>query len=136
MKTKTITKYIDDKEFQSVNETGNIVDIDMYAGDRKKHQSPTQLLLSALSACSSVDLVQMLKKRKKTVDALTVEADGSRREEHPRAFTHIKLTFTVHSPDVQQAELEKMEHLAATKYCSVAGTLNAEMTHEFRIVRP
>lgn len=131
----TTTTFKADYEFQSVNEEGNVLDIDMYSGDQKKHMSPTQLLLSGLAACASVDLVQMLKKRKKTVNGLTVVADGKRRDEHPRGFTHITLTFTVESPDVTEEEFEKMGHLAATKYCSVAGTLNAEMGHKFIVNR-
>jgi putative redox protein len=132
---KVTTTFKDDYEFQSINEQGNIIDIDMYAPEKKEHMSPTQLLLSALSACASVDLVQMLKKRKRTINGLTVLADGTRREEHPKAFTHITLTFTVDSPDVTQEEFEKMGHLAATKYCSVAGTLNSEIDHKFIINR-
>ena len=133
---KTTTTFIDDYEFRAVNEEGNTVDIDMYQPDEKKHMSPTQLLLSATSACASVDLVQMLKKRKKTVTNLTVEADGVRRDEHPRSFSHITLTFTLESPDASQAEFEKMAHLAATKYCSVAGTLNSEIDHKYILKRP
>lgn len=132
---KVTTTFKADYEFQSTNEEGNTVDIDMYSPEKKEHMSPTQLLLSALSACASVDLVQMLKKRKRTVNGLTVVADGTRKDEHPRAFTHITLTFTVDSPDVTQEEFEKMGHLAATKYCSVAGTLNCQVDHEFVINR-
>jgi putative redox protein len=133
---KTVTKYIDDLEFQSVNESGNILNIDMYSQNEKKNFSPTQLLLSALAACASVDLVSMLKKRKKTVVGLEVEADGIRRDENPKAFTHITLTFKLSSPDVELEELEKMGHLAATKYCSVAGTLNCKVEHIFELIRP
>ena len=134
---KTTTTFIDDYKYRSVTESGAAVEIEISAaGADSGHQSPTELLLSALSACSSVDLVQMLKKRRKTVNGLTVAAEGERREDHPRAFTHIRLTFTVESPDVEQAEFEKLGHLAATKYCSVAGTLNATMDHTFEIVRP
>ena len=133
---KTTTTFIDDYEFRSVNETGSVVDIDMYKPEEKKHMSPTELLLSALAACASVDLVQMLKKRRRTVEALTVDADGIRRDENPRSFTHITLTFKLTSPDVSLEEFEKMGHLAATKYCSVAGTLNSEMDHKFELTRP
>uniref|UniRef100_UPI0040477A9E OsmC family protein n=1 Tax=Roseivirga sp. TaxID=1964215 RepID=UPI0040477A9E len=132
---KVTTTFKADYEFQSTNEEGNSVDIDMYSPEKKEHMSPTQLLLSALSACASVDLVQMLKKRKRTVNGLTVVADGTRKDDHPRAFTHIVLTFTVDSPDVTQEEFEKMGHLAATKYCSVAGTLNCQVDHHFVINR-
>ena len=133
---KTTTTFIDDYEFRSVNETGNVVDIDMYKPDAKKSMSPTELLLSALAACASVDLVQMLKKRRKTVTALEVDADGTRRDENPRGFTDITLTFELTSPDVNHEEFEKMAHLAATKYCSVAGTLNSEIDHKYILKRP
>lgn len=133
---KTTTTFVADYEFQSVNETGNTLDIDMYSADKKKHMSPTELLLSSLSACASVDLVQMLKKRRKTVNALTVVADGTRRDENPRGFTKITLIFTLESPDVNQEEFEKMGHLAATKYCSVAASISSEIDHQFVINRP
>ena len=133
---KTTTTFVDDYEFQSVNETGNVIDIDMYKPEAKKHMSPTELLLSSLSACASVDLVQMLKKRRKTVNSLSVEADGVRRDENPRGFTHIKLTFTLESPDATQEEFEKMGELAATKYCSVASSISSEITHDFVLNRP
>ena len=133
---KTTTTFIDDYEFRSVNETGNVVDIDMYKPDAKKSMSPTELLLSALAACASVDLVQMLKKRRKTVTALEVDADGTRRDENPRGFTDITLTFELTSPDVNHEEFEKMAHLAATKYCSVAASISSNIHHKFVLNRP
>lgn len=132
---KTTTTLLGDYQFESVNENGNVVQIDMRAPEEKEAQSPTELLLSALAGCASVDLVQMLKKRRRTVSNLSVEAEGVRREEHPRGFTHITLHFTLESPDAEQAEFEKLGHLAATKYCSVAGTLSSTMDHKFTIKR-
>ncbi len=132
---KTTTTLLGDYQFEAVNENGNKVQIDMRAPEEKEAQSPTELLLSALAGCASVDLVQMLKKRKKTVNNLTVEAEGVRRDEHPRGFTHISLHFTLESPDATQEEFEKLGHLAATKYCSVAGSLSAEQDHKFSINR-
>lgn len=132
---KTTTTLLGDYEFEAVNSNGNKVQIDMRSPEEKQGQSPTELLLSALAGCASVDLVQMLKKRRRTVNGLTVEAEGQRREEHPRGFTHIKLHFKLDSPDAKQDEFEKLGHMAATKYCSVAGSLSAEMDHEFTITR-
>jgi len=132
---KTTTTLLGDYEFEAENPNGNKVHIDMRPAEEKTGQSPTELLLSALSGCASVDLVSMLKKRKRTVNGLTVEAEGVRRDEHPRAFTHIKLHFVLDSPDAKQEEFEKLGHLAATKYCSVAGSLSAEIDHVFTINR-
>ena len=66
----------------------------------------------------------------------TVVADGIRKQQPPKGFIQIKLTFTVTSPDVEQGEFEKMGRLAATKYCSVADSLNIQAEHVFKIIRP
>lgn len=130
---KTTTRLISDFVFEAENENNNKVNIDMRTAEEKEGQSPTELLLSAVAACACVDLVQMLKKRKKTVNDLKVTTEGQRREDHPRGFTHIQMHFVLDSPDVKMAEFEKLGHLAATSYCSVAASLSAEMSHTFEI---
>ena len=102
---KTTTRYISDYEYQSTSEFGATVDIDMTPGRTRKRQSPVELVLSALSACVSVDLVQILKKRRKTVNALTITAVGTIKKEHPRVFTHINLLFVNSIPIVRTSQL-------------------------------
>ncbi len=133
---KVELSYRGDEEFTAVNETGNKVDIDMLPADQKQHQSPTQLLLSALIACAAVDIVSMVKKRRKAFVDLKGEATGDRRDEHPRGFTKIHMKYTIVSPDLTEEEAERIVDLATTKYCSVAASVSAEQTHSFEIVRP
>ena len=59
-------KYIEDKVFETVNESGNVLKMDMKDADEKEFQSPTQLLLSATVGCAAVDIVSMIKKKRKT----------------------------------------------------------------------
>lgn len=118
------THYIADLEYESVNQTGNKVKVDMHGGAEKKHQSPTELLLTALASCSAVDVAEILKKRKKSFTEFYVKATGDRREEHPRAFTKINLHFTVTSPNIQESELLKNAKIVVEKYCSVATTVS------------
>ena len=121
---RTITTiYKAELEYESTNPTGNTVQIDMYSGDKKKHQSPTELLLSATAACSAVDVIQILQKKRKTINGLQVTAEGLRREEHPRHFTDIMLNFKLYSPDTSNEELAKIVALSVDKYCSVAATV-------------
>ena len=127
MKVKTVTRYLDDNEFEAVNESGNIVKIDMYPADQKKAQSPTELVLSAVAACAAVDTVQILKKKRKTVNDLKIETEGIRKEDHPHAFTHITMRFILYSPDTTVEELEKVVDLAVNKYCSVSESLKGSV---------
>ncbi len=121
---KIITRFVSDYEFESTNEAGNIAKIDMYPKEEKKNFSPMEHLLSAIAACASVDAVQMLKKKRKTVNSFTIESDGTRRTDYPKAFTHITLRFILESPNTTQEEMEKVINLAVEKYCSVSASLS------------
>ena len=59
---KVTLEYKSDQEYRSINESGNVVDIDMFP-ENKQAQSPTQLLLSGVVACAAVDIVSMIKKK-------------------------------------------------------------------------
>jgi putative redox protein len=134
---KTTLRYIADKEYQSVNEHGNAVDIDMYIGDEKSHQSPMELLLSAVSACAAVDVIEILKKKRKTVEDLKITAEGNRNPVPPRYFTDVTLHFSLVSPDTDEETLEKVVALTIEKYCSVASTIDGrtKITHTVSVLK-
>lgn len=127
---RIITNMLAPKEYESKNESGNIFNNDMYDAKSKDYFSPMESLLAALASCASVDLVEMIKKRRKELIDLQVETFGERREEHPRGFDSIHMVFTATSGNLKEDEFEKLVELAAGKYCSVAGTLNIKATHE------
>lgn len=135
---KVSLKYVADEEYQAQNESGNVLNIDMLAKEEKKAFSPTQLLLAGITSCAAVDLVSMIKKRRKTLVDLTSEVTGKRREEQPRRFTDIHVHYTVVSPDAGQEEVEKLVDLAVEKYCSVAASVSSEinLTHSVEVVKP
>ena len=132
---RIITNMLAPKEYESKNESGNILNIDMYDSKEKDYMSPMESLLSALASCASVDLVEMIKKRRKELLDLSIVTTGERKEDHPRAFNKIEMVFKISSPDLEQEEAEKLVELAAGKYCSVAGTLAIKASHKVEIKR-
>ena len=133
---KVELSYRGDKEYTVVNESGNTLNIDMLDPGEKQDMSPTQLLLSGLVACAAVDMVSMVKKRRKTFVDIKGSAEGERRKEHPKGFSKIHLHYNIFSPDLTEAEAERIVDLATTKYCSVASSISSEQTHSFEITRP
>jgi len=138
MEVKTIVNFIDDYEYEGINSSGNKVAIDMYPKEQKKAMSPTELLLTSTASCAMVDIVLMLKKRKKTIESFRAETVGNRREEHPRSFIDIHINFIVVSPDVKDEEMRKVVDLSVDKYCSVADTVKhgTKLTHGFEVRCP
>ena len=128
-------KYIEDKVFETVNESGNVLKMDMKDAASKEFQSPTQLLLSATVGCAAVDIVSMIKKKRKTFVDLRAEATGTRCDEHPRKFVEIHIKYILTSPDTTNEELDKVVTLAVERYCSVASSLdqNLRLTHSSEV---
>jgi putative redox protein len=132
---KIVTTMVEEEVYEAINENGNRLSIDMRNAELKKAQSPTELLLSAVAACGAVDIVMMLKKRRKTIQKFTIETTGQRREDHPRSFTNIHCKYILESPDVNEEEFSKAAALSLEKYCSVATSLKSTVTHEVEIIR-
>ena len=130
------TRMLDTELYEASNTEGHTVRIDMREAGAKKGQSSTELLQSSLAGCSAVDIVIILRKRKKTIIDFVIETTGTRRDEAPRRFTEIHNTYIVTSPDVTEVELTKAAALAIEKYCSVAATLNCKITFSVKIIRP
>ena len=135
-KKTTTTVYTEEFEYEAFNPQGNTIRIDMYDAEDKKAQSPMELLLSAAASCAAVDVIGMLKKKRKTINDLRVVAEGTRRDQHPKHYTDINLHFVLDSPDTKELDLSKVVALAVDKYCSVAATIRgvANLTYSSEII--
>jgi putative redox protein len=91
-------------------------------------QSPVDALLSALAACSGIDVVDILAKRRTPVVRLAIDVQGERREEAPRRIMHLALTYRVDGPGIEAVHVERAIMLAFEKYCSVAASLATDIT--------
>jgi len=132
----TITKMISDDLYESTNENGNTIRVDMRDDQEKESLSPTELVLAAVSACVAVDIVTIIKKKRKSMKDLQIQTSGVRKETHPRGFTQIHSKYILTSPDVSEKELFKVAGLALSKYCSVADSLKAEIDYSVEVVNP
>ncbi|HEY0173410.1 MAG TPA: OsmC family protein [Pyrinomonadaceae bacterium] len=90
---------------------------------RASAATPMELLLVALGGCTAVDVESILKKKRQRVTDYRVEVLGTRREEHPRAYTRIEMRHVVRGRGVSEAAVAAAVELSETKYCSVAATL-------------
>ncbi|AWW31912.1 OsmC family peroxiredoxin [Echinicola strongylocentroti] len=125
-----------DYEYEAVNPQGNKVQIDMYDPEKKQHQSPMDLVLSAVASCASVDAVLMMKKKRKTVEDFKVETEGDRNDGVPAFYKSIHMKFVLTSPDATEEEFAKVVKLSVDKYCSVSASLSAEISYSSEVVRP
>lgn len=81
--------------------------------------SPMESVLLAVGACSSIDVVDILKKGRNEINSCECELTAQRAETPPRVFTKIHAHYTVNAPQVSEKALARAVQLSAEKYCSV-----------------
>ena len=89
---------------------------------------PMEVVLSALGACSAMDVLAILRKKRQPVDWYRVRVEGEQRAEHPHVFTSIRIVHEVHGRDVEKAALRRAIELSASRYCSVGAMLASGAT--------
>jgi putative redox protein len=103
-------------------------------GSAQTGQTPPDALLSALAACSGIDVVDILGKRRTPVEKLSIEVEGERRSEVPRRFVRLSVIYHVDGAGIERLHAERAVQLAFDKYCSVAATFAPDITVETTVV--
>lgn len=90
----------------------------------------------SVAACTAVDVVSILEKKRQTVTDYRVEITGTRRDEYPRRFTAFHVHHIVYGRSVSEKAVADAVALSDEKYCSVAATVRptAEITTSFEII--
>ena len=96
-------------------------------GDGIAGPTPPDTLLAALASCVSVDVVDILAKRRTPVESYSVEILGERVETVPRRFKHITINVRIEGAGIERAQAERAIDLSVNKYCSVKDTLDPEL---------
>jgi putative redox protein len=129
---QTTVHWKEDFLYESITPEGYTMTLDMRETG-KTSQGPMESVLSAVAGCVAVDIVLMLRKKRKTILGFRVENKASRRDTPPRSFTSIHSTYILQSPDTTEEELRKVATLALDKYCSVASSLIVKVEFDVRV---
>lgn len=130
MATKTTTvHHLVGKRFVGITPDAQRVMIDGSA-EAKTGMNPMELLLNAVGACAAFDVVEMLKKRRLDVNGYRIELSGERPDATPAPYTRIHAKHIFAVPGLDEKMATRFVDLAMNKYCSVASSLNAEISFE------
>ena len=96
---------------------------------------PPRLLLLALAGCTAMDVISILRKKRQQVSGLSVEAQGSRADQHPRVYTRIEVLYRVRGQHVDPQAVARAIELSVTRYCPVIAMLGkvAEVTTSYEV---
>jgi putative redox protein len=96
--------------------------------------SPVDTLVNALAACTAVDVVEILAKRRTPIETLVIDAHAERADAIPARVTGARLDFHIDGPTIDRANAERAIELAITKYCSVRNSLDPAIPIEYSLI--
>jgi putative redox protein len=128
---KATVSWQENLRFTCKTDTGKILELD----GNGETMTPMESVLLSVGACSSIDVVDILKKSRKKVDDCVCQLDATRAEEAPRVFTAIHAHYIVKGKDLTEKNVARAVQLSAEKYCSVMLMLtgNVEITTSFEL---
>jgi putative redox protein len=129
-----IVRWISGKQFIGIDSTNHSVVLS--TPDEGVGMKPSELLLVALAACTAVDVVEILAKKRITLTALEIVASGEQDSNPPWTFRKIHLIYKVGGEGLTETAVEQAIQLSEEKYCSVASTLRgvADITTSFELL--
>ena len=120
--------------FEAHPPSGNRFVMDAYpeSGGQNLGPTPMEAFIASGAACSAMDVIQILEKKRQRVTSYTIEIDGERTEEdaYPRPYVSIRVRHIVVGVGIDHDAVEQAVRLSDEKYCSVIATLRSAPTVE------
>jgi putative redox protein len=127
-----------DNVFLGTDTSGHTVVYDEY--DDKgmaRGIGPMRSLLTSLGACTGMDIVAILKKRRQKLGSLRIMLKGTRPESGlPKPWNSIHIRYVLSGDGLETKYVEEAIKDSSEKFCSVGATLQptAKITYSYEIV--
>ncbi len=130
-----IVKWLQNKQVVGIDSSRHSVVLSTQDEGNAVGVKPSDMLLVSLGACTAVDVVDILAKKRTPVSGLEVEVHGEQDPEPPWAFRKVHLVYRLRGEGITPAGAEQAIKLSEEKYCSVAATIRgvAVITWEYAI---
>ncbi|HVL53466.1 MAG TPA: OsmC family protein [Vitreimonas sp.] len=106
--------------------------------EEANEHSPVEMVTAAVAACSAMDVVSILEKKRQIPGEYSVRVEATQRDEYPQVLTRVDIFHELTGSSVTEAGVRRAIQLSATKYCPVNAMLSAGDTavhHHYRIRR-
>ena len=130
----TLNRINDDYLFECTNSLGNKILLDNTSqSEGTKGVSPMETILMAVSGCSGIDMVSILKKQRQEITKFSAEVTGERIEvDEAKPFKTILVKFFVDGK-IDPKKAERAAALSFEKYCSVSKTMEPNVTVNYEV---
>lgn len=134
-KHSIITEWKEGLAFET-NLNGHVLKMDapVEGGGTNTGPGPKKLQLAALSGCTGMDVVSILKKMRVEIEGLNIEVEGNLADEHPKYYTSMHVIYHFKGKNLPIDKLQKAVKMSEDTYCGVRAlySRDIEMTSEIR----
>jgi putative redox protein len=102
-------------------------------GDSKAGPGPVETMVGALGACSAVDVISILNKRRTPPTDFEVNVVAQRAQQIPARIVSVHIAFRVRGEGIDRASCERAIDLSVNKYCSVRDSLSRDIPVEWSL---
>jgi putative redox protein len=130
----TNVRWVTGKQFVGIDSSKHSVVLS--TGDEGVGVKPSEMLLVALSACTAVDVVDILAKKRTPLSYLEIIATGEQDQDPPWPYRKIHLLYKISGKGLTEKSVAQAIELSEQKYCSVAATVRgvAQITTSIEII--
>jgi len=127
-------RWIGGKQFVGIDSTQHSVVLS--TPDEGVGMKPSELMLVALAACTAVDVVDILAKKRQPLTSLEISTSAEQDSDPPWTFRKIRLHYKLSGVGLTEKAVAQAIELSEEKYCSVAATLRgvAEISYDYEVV--
>lgn len=115
-----------------------VFDTIVESGGENSAASPMEIAVQSLAGCSAMDVLGILRKKRKQIDKFWVDISGVRAETHPKVMNKVHLIYNLVSPDAEENDLKLAVGLSQDKYCGLSAMFKAsgcEVTFETKLIK-
>ena len=138
MKMLVEMKWDGDLRFSGTNPWGHtlVTDAAKDHGGGESGFKPTELVLYGVAACTGIDIVRIMEKRRQPLSSLSIRVEGEQNDDYPRPFHTVRVHYVATGEELDRDALARAIELSESKYCVVSQTLQqpTEVVTSFEIV--
>ena len=117
-------KHLGDFAFEATSR-GHAVRMDTNGlGSRDSGQTPKELLLAAISGCTAMDVIGLLRKYKVAYERFDILADAEQTDTHPKVFKKVELTYDLTGTEIPLDRVREAVEHSMTRYCGVSAMVS------------
>jgi putative redox protein len=136
---KANIQWVNGAQFSARSDSGHTIVIDGPPdhGGQNLGVRPMEMVLMGLGGCTSIDVLDILKKSRQDVTDCVTQLTAERANSVPAVFTRIHIHFIVTGRNLKSRQVERAIELSATKYCSASLMLErggVALSHDFEII--